>query len=124
MGVSIWTVKVLECNPVHAMVSILANGGHCGTLIVRGDDLISLKWRLGDDGRWAESGPYLRAVCVDAAGRPGQAEAYMKSVGLVFDNLDDPMQKLAFELYALLVEDATKAEAALDRVRSYDTGGK
>jgi hypothetical protein len=42
-------------------------------------------------------------------------QAIMRKHGLVIDNLDDPMQKLAFTLYTELVEISLQAEQALSQ---------
>ena len=48
-----------------------------------------------------------------AALRPARMQAIMQENGLALDDLDDPMQKLAFTFYSELVGAASTAEAII-----------
>lgn len=56
----------------------------------------------------------LRAVLEAVANAPSVVQEMMRRNGLKIDNLDEPMQKLAFSLYTDLVSLAAVAQAALD----------
>lgn len=45
--------------------------------------------------------------------RLAEAQAIMRKHGLKIDNLDDPMQKLAFTLYTMIAEQASEYRDAL-----------
>lgn len=68
-----------------------------------------------DRDRWLDIAGELAGVVRDVEAQPGEAQRIMRENGLVIDDLDDPMQKLAFTFYSDLAELASKAEAALAR---------
>lgn len=64
----------------------------------------------------AENKEYL-AVCELAIGQMPSAQKVMRDNGFVIDDLSNRWQKLAFTFYTQIVETATEAEAARDRVK-------
>lgn len=61
----------------------------------------------------AFAAPDLLAACKAVAIRPAEAVEIMRREGLAIDNQDDPMQKLAFTFYTMLVGSASEADAAI-----------
>ncbi|HUW11165.1 MAG TPA: hypothetical protein VM537_15655 [Anaerolineae bacterium] len=59
--------------------------------------------------------PDLLGACELAANRPSEVQAMMRREGFVIDDLEDRWQKLAFTLYTYLAENATQAQAAIDK---------
>jgi hypothetical protein len=49
--------------------------------------------------------------------QPARAQELMRQNGLKIDDLDDPMQKLAFTFYSMLVEAAHRAETIIESVQ-------
>ena len=49
--------------------------------------------------------------------QPARAQELMRQNDLKIDDLDDPMQKLAFTFYSMLVEAAHRAETIIESVQ-------
>ena len=58
---------------------------------------------------------FAEAVATSEA--PTRMQAIMRREGLKLDDLNDPMQKLAFTFYTELCERASKADELLSRIR-------
>ena len=65
------------------------------------------------NARLIAAAPDLREVCDEVIKAPKEAAAIMEREGFVIDNLTNPWQKLAFTFYSMLVDNASKAEAAI-----------
>ena len=65
------------------------------------------------NARLIAAAPDMREVCDEVSKTPKEAVAIMEREGFVIDNLTNPWQKLAFTFYSMLVDNASKAEAAI-----------
>jgi len=61
----------------------------------------------------------MKEVCKNVMARPEKAQEIMRKNKLAIDDLDDPMQKLAFTFYSMMVGSAAEAERVLERAKEY-----